>query len=263
MQFSVLSSGSRANSTFVEADGRRFLIDCGLSCRQAELRLRGCGVEPDTIEGIFVTHEHSDHIRGVSTFSRKNRVPVYANRATARELRHCHAVRHFETGRPFCLGAVEINPFSIPHDAADPVGYSIYAEGLKFSQVTDLGRVTPLVRSALGLADALVVEFNHDPGMLWGCWYPWVLKQRISSSHGHCSNEDAAALIAEVRHEGLQFLVLGHISENSNTPAAAREALMRVVGESLRNESVWCASPHEASPLFELRASKITAAARQ
>ncbi len=256
MRFSVLSSGSKANVTFLEAGATRLLIDCGLSCRQTEIRLGENGIEPDTISALLLTHEHADHTRGAATFSKKYKVPVFANRHTAKKVHGCPRMRHFETGRSFLIADAEITPFSIPHDAADPVGFSVHSEGLKFSQVTDVGRITPLVRDALALTDALVIEFNHDPGMLWGCWYPWVLKQRIASSHGHCSNEDAAALVAEVWHPALQYIVLGHISENSNTPELAREALLRAMTIPLDPESLYCADPYHATACFELSPPK-------
>ena len=251
MKFSVLSSGSKANSTCIEVDGIRLLIDCGLSCRKLELRLLSIGIDPSTISAVLVTHEHEDHTRGISTFSRKHRIPVYANRETGRFIDRPYAIKHFNTGSAFSIMGLQISPFSIPHDASDPVGFSIFGEGLKFCQVTDLGRVTPLVRDALTLCDALVIESNHDEQLLWSCGYPWALKQRIASSHGHLSNAAAAELLSEICHPGLQYVVLGHLSENSNNPDFALGAARSVLGR-YRDLHLLNASVHAPTPLFEV-----------
>ncbi|NMC61715.1 MAG: MBL fold metallo-hydrolase [SAR324 cluster bacterium] len=251
MKFSVLSSGSKANCTFVEAEGHRFLIDCGLSCRKTEERLNFIGIEPESVEAILITHEHADHVRGVGAFSKKYKVTVFANSATARFLQASYKIHKFESGKRFQIGNVEINPFSITHDAVDPVGFSIFGDGLKFSQSTDLGRVTPLVQDALLLSNALVLESNHDMQMLWNCYYPWELKQRIASSHGHLDNKSAAELILQLLHPDLQVIVLGHISENSNTP---QHALKSVIDHTRPNALPFllCASPYECTELFDL-----------
>lgn len=251
MRFCVLASGSKANSTFVEAGGKRLLIDCGLSARQVEQRLIDCEIEPSSIDAILVTHEHTDHIRGINLFSRKHKIRVYASRGTARKLPKVYALERFDAGGMFELGGLEVHPFSITHDAEEPVGYSLFGDGLKFSQVTDVGKITPLIRAALALSDAMVIEFNHDLEMLWGCRYPWLLKQRIASAHGHCSNEDAAHLVRELYHPGLQYLVLGHISENSNTHGLARSALVNAL-EGLDLPRILCATPYNRTELFEL-----------
>lgn len=241
MRFSVLTSGSKANCTFIESGDTRVLIDCGLSARQTELRLSALGIDAASIDAILVTHEHSDHIHGVSVMSRRFNIPVYANEATARFLRKVFAWEKFITGEKFCIGNFSVSPFSIVHDAQDPVGFTLESGGLKFAQATDLGRVTPLVREALRGAHAMVVESNHDQEMLMTCDYPWQLKQRISSSHGHLSNDTAGELLAESLHSDLQHVVLGHLSENSNTPELALQTVRGQVPEE-RLSSVMCAS---------------------
>lgn len=251
MRFFVLSSGSKANCTFLEAEGARLLIDCGLSCRRTEERLLSHGIDPQSLNAILVTHEHTDHIRGIATFSRKHNVPVFANTATARYLHGCASIKKFKTGKHFQIGALQIHPFSITHDAVDPVGFSIFGDGLKFSQVTDLGRVTPLVQDALSLSNAIVLESNHDLEMLWNCFYPWDLKQRIASSHGHLDNITSAQLLAELYHPDLQVVVLGHISENSNTQAVALKALLKSLNYGPLPQ-IACASPYEVTEFFDL-----------
>lgn len=253
MRFSVLSSGSKANSTFIECGTTRILIDCGLSCRMLEGRLRLIGVEPESLQAILVTHEHSDHVKGIARFSKKYKLPVYANKGTKKGIEAAHAFEVFRTGEAFEVGELKVNPISITHDAVDPVAFILRGAGLKFAQVTDLGRVTPLIRDALIGCHSVVLESNHDKDMLWACSYPWELKQRISSTHGHLSNETAGQLISEVIHPDLHHVVLGHISENSNTPQAAHECALKSLGE-FRPKSLRCANVHEPTPILEVAA---------
>lgn len=252
MRFCVLSSGSKANSTLVECGETRVLIDCGLSARMMEQRLSSRGIDPSTIEGIVITHEHFDHIKGVERFSKRHQVPVYTNAAARKFIKGAYALERFETGVPFEIGELQISPVSIVHDAGDPVGFVIRGAGLKFGHFTDLGKVTPLVREAVAGCHSLVLESNHDPDMLWGCSYPWELKQRISSSHGHLSNASAGELLAEICHNELHQIVLGHISENSNTPEIARQTAQRFLeGAAV---SIHCGSVYEPLPLLAVAA---------
>lgn len=231
MKFCVLSSGSRANSTFIEIAGKRFLIDCGLSAREACKRLLSIGISPDTIDAILVTHEHRDHIQGVPIFSKKLRLPVYANKAAAKYLNKIYGIEHFVTGESFEIGEVKISPFSIPHDANDPVAFIIEGEGVKFAHLTDLGKVTPLVKHSISTCNAIVIESNHDPELLMSCQYPWHLKQRIASNQGHLSNQESGDLLSEVMHSSLEYIVLGHISENSNTVQCALDTVSGILKE--------------------------------
>ncbi|MBN8548867.1 MAG: MBL fold metallo-hydrolase [Deltaproteobacteria bacterium] len=251
MRFSVLTSGSKANCTYVESGSTRILIDCGLSARQTEVRLRALGIDPASLDAIIVTHEHSDHINGVPVMSRRFELPVYANEGTSSFLRGVFALEKFVTGKSFSIGELNIAPFSIVHDAHEPVGFSIEGQGIKFSQATDLGKVTPLVREALRGSHAVVLESNHDHDMLQNCDYPWELKQRISSSHGHLSNESSSAFLAELLHGDLQHVVLGHLSENSNTPELALKAAQsQLSAHSLA--TLMCACIANETPLLSL-----------
>lgn len=256
MRFSVLSSGSKANSVFVEAGGVRFLVDCGLSGKQAEERLAEVGINPDSLEAIIVTHEHSDHINGVGTLSRRYNLPVYANRATMESISKPKAKEIFRTGEEFYIRDVRIEPFSIVHDAADPVGFAIYAHGLKLVICTDLGRVTNLVREHVRGANAILLESNHDLEMLQSCSYTWELKQRIASTHGHLSNNAAGELIEEIMHPELFHIVLGHLSENSNTPALALETANRHLklcqDRTGGLRTLLCGNIYESLPCLEL-----------
>jgi phosphoribosyl 1,2-cyclic phosphodiesterase len=256
MRFSVLSSGSKANSTYVEAGGVRFLVDCGLSGKQAENRLGEIGVDPSSLDAIIVTHEHSDHIHGVGTLSRRYNLPVYANKLTMKHISKPKGCEIFTTGERFSVGKVEIEPFSIVHDAADPVGFAIHSGGLKLVLCTDLGRVTTLVREHVKGCNAIVLESNHDQEMLQSCSYTWELKQRIASAHGHICNETAGALLAEIAHPGLFHVVLGHISERSNTPTLALESsnkyLHTVEDQTVGLQTLLCGNIYESLPCLEL-----------
>lgn len=251
MQVSVLSSGSRANVTLIESQGRYLLIDCGLSAREVENRLALRCVEPSQIEGVLITHEHSDHIKGLSVFSRRWKVPVYVNERTSAELAPVHSTEHFEPGSIFPVGPFEVYAFSVSHDAVDPVAFVIKAEGLQFAQCTDLGRVTPGVVDALRRSHMVVLESNHDQELLRSCHYPWPLKQRIASTQGHLSNDAAGSLLSELVHSDLRHVVLGHLSENSNTPGHALETVRRYLQEA-PDFSLSCAGVRAPTPWFSV-----------
>lgn len=214
------------------------------------------GVDPASLSAIIVTHEHSDHIHGVGTLSRRYRLPVYANSQTMEHISKPRAKEVFETGRDFSLGGIQITPFSIVHDAADPVGFAIQAEGFKLVICTDLGRVTTLVQQHVRGANAIVLESNHDQEMLQSCSYTWELKQRIASTHGHLCNDSAGGLLEEIMHPELFHIVLGHLSENSNTPALALETanryLKRCEDRSAGLQTLLCGNIYESLPCLEL-----------
>jgi phosphoribosyl 1,2-cyclic phosphodiesterase len=256
VRFTVLSSGSKANSTFVEAAGQRILIDCGLSGKKVEERLVEHGIDPASITSILVTHEHSDHIHGVPTLSRRYGMTVYANEATMEHVTKPKRKEIFTTGEDFSIGDVQITPFSIAHDAVDPVGFAIRAEGFKLVMLTDLGRVTTLVQEHVRGANAIVLESNHDQEMLQACSYTWELKQRISSTHGHLCNESAGQLLEDIMHPELFHIVLGHLSENSNTPTLALECtrryLERCTDRSGGLRSLLCGNVYESLPTLYL-----------
>lgn len=233
MRFCVLASGSKANATFVEAGTVRFLIDAGLSGIELQRRLAAIGVEPSSLAAILLTHEHSDHVRGVSVLSKRFGVTVYANRATLTEagssMNSVHAFREFDTGSSFQVDGLTIHPFSVSHDAADPVGFVIDDGRYRLGQCTDTGMVTRLMRHRLSSCDALIVESNHDPDLLQAGPYPYYLKQRISGKKGHLSNQEAADLVQDVMHEDLSHVVLAHLSETNNMPGRARDVVCQTL----------------------------------
>jgi phosphoribosyl 1,2-cyclic phosphodiesterase len=239
----------------VETDESRILVDAGFSARQIRQRLATIGRTPENLTGILITHEHSDHIAGLLALAVKLHLPVYCNRETQEatmwafqskwsskknpalpgfgnsESKARLDWRLFRTGDSFELNDVLVETFSIPHDAQDPVGFLLRANGAKIGFATDLGHVTKLVVDRIRTANALVLEANHDVKMLQECpRRPWSLKQRILGRHGHLSNEAAADCVAEIMSADLQHLYLGHLSRECNRPEIAH----RVVNERLQ-----------------------------
>jgi len=261
LKFSVLSSGSKANSTVLQYKDELYLIDAGLSARQTEIRMRLLGFEPEKLKAILLTHEHSDHVYGLATLARKYSTRIICNAGTRDGVSLSEERESqfdiFQTGSSFQLGSLNIRSFSVSHDANDPVGFVVEVDGIRFGLATDLGRVTPLVEDALQGVHGLVLESNHDRDSLWSCEYPWALKQRISSRHGHISNEEAAELVCSLMHSGLQHLVLAHLSQVSNSHALAQqtfESVMYSNGIDLYESltSFTCASVKEAVAIKEL-----------
>ena len=232
MQVSVLASGSKGNSVFVEMDGVRLLVDAGISARRIKKSLAELAVEMDSLAGVFITHEHSDHVKGLPTLCRQYHLPVYTRPDTLRNLPHgedlpadCLHVIHDRLQ----LDSVSVGTFGLSHDAADPVGYRI-AGSRTCTVATDLGFVTQEVQAAIEGSDVLVLEANHDPDLLRRGSYPWPLKQRILGNHGHLSNHDAAwALVHMQQHPGKVFLA--HLSAENNRPELAESTVRDILGE--------------------------------
>jgi len=218
-------------------------------------RLFSLGIDPHSIDAILISHEHADHICGVPALSRKLKIPVYANKETAKFIDRPFGLEIIGTGQEFIIGTASIRSFGVVHDAVDPVGFTIESDGMKFAQATDLGKVTTVVKEALSGVNALVLESNHDLGMLHSSDYPWQLKQRISSSHGHLSNDVAGRLLREISHPDLGPVVLGHLSENCNTPEIALRTVTRYVEEVLAPKNIICGCVARPTPLFELGGS--------
>ena len=231
MRVTVLGSGSVGNATLVEADGVRVLIDAGFSGRDLAARLESVDVAPESLQAILITHDHGDHTRGMGVLARRYRIPLYLTPRTATAcaglLTGREEVRTYTAERTLRIGTFEVQPFLTVHDAADPIAITIrHTEtGCRMGIATDLGRPTASVRAALSGCHVLVLEANHDDAMLWQGPYPWSVKQRIASSHGHLSNRAAADLVQELHHPALGCIVLAHLSEHCNAPALAEEVI--------------------------------------
>lgn len=235
MRFCVLGSGSRGNCTLVESGGTSLLIDAGFSGLEIKRRLCMVGIQPEKLSAVLVTHEHNDHVSGVGVVSRQARVPVYANPATfaaaAGKLGRLFAAREFGTGEGFELGGLQIHPFSISHDTADPVGFVISDGEFRLGYCTDTGRITRLIEYHLKQCHALILESNHDPRMLREGPYPLRLQQRVQSGQGHLANEDAGSLLKKLAGGVLRHVVLAHLSETNNLPELAMRSAKSALGE--------------------------------
>ncbi len=235
MRVCLVASGSKGNSVYLESGQSRLLIDAGLSAIELITRLAAIGVDASTLDAILVTHEHGDHVRGVGPLARRLKIPVIASALTAREIAPLLkkvAIIEFDAGCSFAFRDLLIDPFPITHDTVDPVGYVIEGSEGVAGVATDLGVATRLVREKLKRCNSLVLEFNHDEEMLRNGPYPWHLKQRINSRHGHLSNVDSGALLSDLLHDGFNSLFLAHLSEVNNHPDVARREARTVLDKA-------------------------------
>jgi phosphoribosyl 1,2-cyclic phosphodiesterase len=235
MRVTVLGSGSGGNATLIETSDSRILVDAGFSGRDLSRRMAEADVDASQISAIVITHDHGDHTRGMGVLARRFGLPLYLTTRTrsacAALLDGSEEVRTYHSSQPFRIGSLEVRPFLTVHDAADPVAVTVTntSTGARLGIATDLGRPTTSVRAALAGCNMLVLEANHDDALLWSGPYPWSVKQRIASSHGHLSNRAAAEFVRELFHPGLATVVLAHLSEHCNNRVLAAE----VVGAAL------------------------------
>ncbi len=234
--FCPLASGSKGNALYFGSKETKVLIDAGISARQIILRLDQIGIKIEEIEAILITHEHTDHIGGLSTLLQRYSIPLFANSNTAKAMMQVLACtpkfKIFSTGESFEFADLEITPFSIQHDTVDPVAFTIKTEGVKVGICTDLGFVTTHVIDHLQGCDYLYVEANHEPSMVHACGRPDRYKQRVLSRQGHLSNAQCAELLEAVRHKGLKHVHLAHLSSECNAP----ERALMAVQEKWRGE---------------------------
>jgi phosphoribosyl 1,2-cyclic phosphodiesterase len=228
MQFSVLGSGSRGNSVYIEEGKTGILIDNGFSGKELAARLRAIGRTLEHISAICITHEHNDHVLGAGVISRRCRASVYANAGTVagaeKKMGKAHRLVEFATGDELAIGDLQVRSFAISHDTADPVGFVISNGSEYLGYCTDTGKVSKLMELRLARCHGLILEFNHNLEMLKNGPYPLALQQRVRSSQGHLNNEDAALFLKNLIHPKLRVAVLAHLSETNNTPELARSA---------------------------------------
>jgi len=237
IDFCPIASGSSGNSVYVSVGETRMLIDAGLSGIRIEKSLRALDVDCSAIDAIFITHEHSDHTQGACILSRRFDIPVYATPKTWEAMeksRNNNAIaRHNKqfvySDENLILGDAMIRPFAISHDAAEPVGYNIFAEDKKITVTTDIGCVTDELRDKIANSDVLLIESNHDVDMVMNGPYPYQLKKRILGDHGHLSNVNCGKLLAEIMCARLQHIYLGHLSQDNNRPALAYETVFNIL----------------------------------
>ena len=233
MRFLSISSGSSGNCIYVGNDTEHFLIDDGIPGKRVREGLSSIGLAPEDLTGILITHEHADHIKGLGVLLRKCEVPVYATAGTIDRMlsdgrlgRVNEELFHpIESDRDLTLGSMQIHPFSVPHDAADPVAYRLSDGKRKLAVVTDLGEYDERITGELKDLDMVMVEANHDIRMLELGPYPYPLKTRILGSRGHLCNETAGQLISKILHDGIRHIVLGHLSKENNYPLLAEETV--------------------------------------
>ena len=255
----MLGSGSAGNSALVATDHCRLLVDGGLSARQLVLRLALCGVAPNELDGVLLTHEHGDHVCGLEVLCRKFQIPIYCNALTAEAIRSCSLGAHrnwriFRTGAAFSICDITVESFSVPHDAVEPVGFAFYAGASALGYITDLGQATRLTLERLRQVQTLMIEMNHDEKLLQNDPHrPWPVKQRIQSRHGHLSNAAAAAVVEQLLVGKLARVVLGHLSRDCNSPALAAGEIAATLAKVGRSDlEVYCAAQGEISARFPI-----------
>ncbi len=251
----MLASSSSGNSTFIRTERTRILVDAGLSKRDILARLAAIDEQAENLDAILITHEHSDHVSGLVSLARHLNVPVYITRLTAPAIpwgEFTPKLDCFQAGTTFTVGDIDVDSFTVPHDAIDPVGFCFRAGGIKVGVVTDLGYVPDSIKFHLRGADMLVLESNHDLEMLKVGPYPWSVKQRVMGRKGHLSNEVVSDFIRRDLDTSISTLVLGHLSEHNNHPEIVRNvaagALDRA-GRALFTRLV-VANPKEQTEVF-------------
>jgi len=237
----VLGSGSKGNCTLVATERTRLLIDAGLSCRETYARLAAISESPDGLNAVVISHEHTDHINGLRVLALNGNLPIYISRSTCEAVswdgetrKKLTAFEYFAASQKFTIGDIEVMPFPVPHDAADPVAFTLEAQGIRVSVVTDLGYVPEIVKQRVKGSHVLIFESNHDLEMLKVGPYPWHVKQRVMSRQGHLSNNATADFLSEEFDGTAQVLVLAHLSETNNHPEIARLSAEQALAQRAR-----------------------------
>jgi phosphoribosyl 1,2-cyclic phosphodiesterase len=255
MRFSVLGSGSRGNSVYIESGQTGILIDAGFSGKEIDTRLKSLDRDVSNVKALCITHEHNDHVRGIGVLSRRCKIPAYSNGGTflagEKQLGKLFARKEFDTGDILQIGDLQVRSFQISHDTADPVGYVVSDGKVSIGYCTDTGKVSLLMCRRLAECNGLILEFNHNLQMLKNGPYPLPLQQRVRSSRGHLCNEDAAVFLAGLIGDHLRTVVLAHLSETNNTPELAQKSAMHAVQE-WGDTSLVIASQEKATMLFHL-----------
>lgn len=251
MRFACLGSGSKGNATLVQCQQTTVLLDCGFSFRELQKRLSECELSADDLDAVLITHEHSDHSRGIEVLLRQTDVRVFTSRGTARALGlDDNVVNYIDPGRHFSIGALSIHPVTVPHDAKEPCQFLFRNTASCLGILTDVGSITPHIQSAYADCDSLLLEFNYDADMLYAGTYPASLKRRIASNIGHLGNHQSIGFLRGLLPGRLRQVVAGHLSESNNTPEqVAREASQL---QSLGDFTFHIASQHKASDWYHL-----------
>ena len=252
IRVAALGSGSSGNSLLVQSGKTTLLVDCGFTMKETIARMYGLGVTPSEVDAILISHEHGDHVKGVGPLSRKFGLPVWCTHGTYNRMRDNRfpSVRLFHAHESFAIGDFHVDPFPTPHDAAESCQFVFEASSTRFANVTDLGACTPHVKEKLLGVHGLVVECNYDTDMLTNGPYPPSLQARIRSNYGHLGNEQAGNLVNQLDHPDLQYILLGHLSEQNNSDALAMQTMHQYLSE--RPERVRVLAQHCASEWFKI-----------
>lgn len=255
LNFCSLYSGSSGNSLFVQTENTRILIDAGVSSKKIEEGLKSIDVEPSSIDAILVTHEHSDHIQGLGTFSKKFDTPIYANQETIDNMQNQilkiseKNIKKFKVADKFSIGDIDIKSFSIPHDAANPCGFNIFKENKKLSIATDIGHMDNKLIKNLEDSLFILLESNYDPEIIKYSRYPYSLKSRITGPLGHLSNDSAGKTISYLLKSGLKSAILGHLSKENNFPELAYKTVAdQLMEQNNFNNSISLSVANRNSP---------------
>ena len=243
--FCSLYSGSSGNSLFIETQNTKLLVDAGVSSRKIETALNDINVDPTTLDGILITHEHTDHVQGLGTLSKKFDLPVFVNQETLdampkqRDKIADKNIKTFKVTDKFEIGDLKIKPFSIPHDAVNPCGFNIWKDNKKISIATDIGHMTNPILKNLEESLFIMLEANYDPEVLRCSSYPFTLKSRIAGPTGHLPNEMAGKTISHLLKSGLKNAMLGHLSKESNFPELAYQTVMdELISNNYKENSI-------------------------
>lgn len=246
-----LFSSSKGNCTYIETDTTSLLVDVGITCKRLVTKMSEMQINPETIEAILITHEHSDHIKGIKVFANKYKIPVYATQKTWNFIGDSlmlpeNQKRTFVPNYFFNIGNIKVQPFNIPHDAVDPCGFSFYHNQEKVTVATDLGCINEYLISNMLKSNSILLESNHDLNMLKTGPYPWSLKQRISGNFGHLSNVTSAQVVEILAKNGTKNFILGHLSEENNFPELAKETIfshLKINNINVNNLNIEVAKP--------------------
>ena len=257
LRFQVLATGSKGNAVLVCSQKTRILLDAGLSAKELTSRLQQTGIKANELDAVVISHEHTDHVRGLGTLSRRLGLPVFLTQGTLEnlplEVGQLPDVRLFQPGSAFTVGDLRIKPFAISHDAEDPAGFVLEDDAHRLGVCTDLGVATQLVRTRLQGCHGLILEANHDPELLFNGPYPMPLKQRIRSRHGHLSNAESFDLLQSIHHSALQIVLFAHLSEVNNQPELVLKGSRSVLCDSRwEGVALEVGKQHEVSKPFTL-----------
>lgn len=258
LRFSVLASGSTGNAFYIESEQQRLLVDAGLSGKKMDGLFGKIDVDPSQLDGILVTHEHSDHIKGLGIFARKYNLPIYANEKTWQAMDHSLGKLtidqkfQFDMASVRSFGDIEVESFGVSHDAAEPMFYTFRNNGQKVALVTDLGYVSERIKKTVEDADAYIFEANHDVEMLRMGRYPWNVKRRILGDSGHVSNEDSGLALSDVISNRTKRIYLAHLSLDNNMKDLARMSVNQILAERGIEIELHDTDPETPTPLYEV-----------